>query len=389
MSARKRVALFRNNFLPYSETFIHDELRFHTRYEAVVMARQWRNAARFEGHEVIAVERLPEAPRPLASAWYGLTRRAQAISEGMAKGRFDVVHAHFGHNGLYALPYARRHGLPLLISLHGRDVSVLLGRDKYRPAWWPYLMGHRRLFREATYFLAASQELKDLIEGVGCPPDKVLINRLGVDISAFSPAPERREAPPVVLMVGRFVEKKGHLDGIEAAAAAIKAGQALRLVIIGDGPLKATYAQRAAALGIGEALTLTGALPHAGVLDWVQRASVLLAPSVIARNLDRESGLIVAKEAAACGLPIIGTLHGGIPEIIDDGETGYLVAEHDAAALGARLTQLLSDEVLQARLGAAARRKMEREYDIRQRVNALEDIYDQAIEARRASERGA
>lgn len=382
MSSKKKVALFRNTFLPYSETFIHDELRFHERYDAAVMARRHRNADRFTGHEVIAVERLPEAPRPMASAWYGLTARSKVISEGMAAGQFDVVHAHFGHNGLYALPYARRHKLPLVVSLHGRDVSVLLGRDKYRPEWWLYLKGYRRLFREATYFLAASQELKDLIQSVGCPREKVLINRLGVDISAFSPAPSRRELePPVVLMVGRFVEKKGHLDGVEAAAAAIKAGHALKLVIIGDGPLRAAYAERAEALGIASHLTFTGSLPHAGVLDWVQRASVLLAPSVVAKNLDRESGLIVAKEAAACGLPIVGTIHGGIPEIIDDGETGYLIPERDAKALGERLITLLGDEGLRAKLGAAARLKMEREYDIRARIRALEEIYDRAIEA--------
>ena len=95
---------------------------------------------------------------------------------------------------------------------------------------------------------------------------------------------------------------------------------------------------------------------------------------------ERESGLIVVKEAGACGLPVVGSVHGGIPEIIDEGVTGFLVQERDVGGLSDRLGSLLADEALRERMGAAARAKMEREYDVRERVSELEDLYDEAIE---------
>jgi len=379
---KRRVALFRNNFLPYSETFIHDELRFHVRYEVTVMARTLRNEERFKGHKIVAVDHLAGPRDRLGSAWYGATGRSPIIDTAIQTGHFDILHAHFGHNGVYALGFARRHRLPLVVSLHGRDVTVLIGKDRFRPNWWYYSCRCKALFREATYFLAASTELKELIVRAGCPAEKVLINRLGVDLDNFHPQPDQRATSPVELvMVGRFVEKKGHMDGIAAVAQAVSQGHDVKLVLIGDGPLKPQYDRQIAALGLTPRDEFTGPLPHGGVLERISRSTVVLAPSVIAKNLDRESGLIVAKEAAACGIPTIGTLHGGIPDIIDNGVTGFLVPEHDPQRLGERLCQLLGDEELRASFGLAARAKMEREYDIRHRIAALEVIYDDAIQA--------
>jgi colanic acid/amylovoran biosynthesis glycosyltransferase len=96
------------------------------------------------------------------------------------------------------------------------------------------------------------------------------------------------------------------------------------------------------------------------------------------RHGNRESGLIVVKEASACATVPIGTRHGGIPEIIDDGVTGFLVAERDVGSLADRLRRLVTDPALRERLGAAAREKMCREYDNTARVRALEALYDEA-----------
>ena len=99
----------------------------------------------------------------------------------------------------------------------------------------------------------------------------------------------------------------------------------------------------------------------------------------MAENGDRDSGLIVVKEASACGVVPIGTHHGGIPEIIDDGVTGYVVPERDVDALSERLGRLMADRALRAQMAAAGRAKMEREYDNRKRVAALAESYDEAL----------
>jgi glycosyltransferase involved in cell wall biosynthesis len=376
---RPRVALLRNTFLPYSETFIHDELRFHERYDVSVFARRLLNADRFPGHRVFALDS-PKRRMLAASAWYGLSTRSRYLEREMREGGFSLLHAHFGHNGVYAMGFARRLNLPLVVSLHGADVTVLLGAAKLRPQWWNYLIRYRRLFREARLFLAASNELKELIVSCGCPSEKVIVHRLGVDLDTFKPAdPTPSSDPPIVLMIGRFVEKKGHVYGIEAAALARRAGLEFRLVIVGNGPLLGQYRRLISQLDLEGTVSLPGALPHVEIVELLRRTSVLVAPSVVARNLDRESGIIVVKEAAASGIPVVGTRHGGIPEIIDDGTTGFMVPERDARALSERLVELLKSRELRLGLGRAARAKMEREYDIRERVRALEGIYDRVI----------
>lgn len=375
-----RVAVFRSNFLPYSETFIHDELRHHDRYSPTVFTRQWRNRDRFEGHDVVAVEEIPHGRRPLASAWFAATARSKQFDEMFRQRAFDIIHAHFGHNGLYALPYARKFDIPLVVSLHGRDVTILLGNEKYKPSFWHYLKGYRTLFRKVDMFLAASSELRDLIVSVGCPAGKVMVHTLGIDIEKFAPIREEaRTEPPTVLMVGRFVEKKGHMVGLQAAAAARREGLSFKLVMVGDGPKEGQYRRYIAEQSMQDTVALPGPLPHPDVCRLMARAAVLMAPSVVARNLDRESGMIVAKEASACATPVIGTRHGGIPDIVDDGVTGFLVPERDSGALAERLKILLNDGNLRRRMGRAAREKMERQYDIRTRSAILEETYDRII----------
>lgn len=376
---KRHVGLFRNVFLHYSETFIHDELRHHERYDTTVFTRQWKNHIQFPGHRVEYVEKVPEERHPLASLWYGLTGRSGRFSDTIQRIQPDILHAHFGHNGLYALPYARAFNLPLVVSLHGRDVTILLGYDRLHPEYWKYRISYRKLFREVDLFLAASTELKQLMEQIGCPAEKVVVNPLGIDLDMFQPAKPVSGSTPIVLMVGRFVEKKGHLHGIRAAAMARDAGCNFQLILVGDGPLRMECERLASELNLSSHVRFTGPLPHNDVRDLMKQAFVVMAPSVIARNLDRESGIIVLKEAAASGVPAIGTLHGGIPDIIDHGETGFMVPERDAASIAKHLIALLNNHDLRAQMGIAARRKMEQEYNIISRVKHLESIYDEVI----------
>lgn len=375
------VALWRNNFLPYSETFVYDQLRHHCRYRAVVFCRQRRNARMFPFEPTVALEELPRGGSKAASIWYGAVGRSGRFDRALESSKATIVHAHFGHNGTFALPFAKRHGLPLVVSLHGHDVTMLSSSDRFHPTWWQYALRKRALFDEASLFLAASSELKELIVAAGCSERKVVVHRLGIDLARFSQRrfDDRRDEVPLVLMVGRFVEKKGHEYGLRALAAAKREGLAAKMVIAGEGPLRRRYEQLMTELDLGGDVEFPGPLPHAEIQALLSRAAVLLAPSVVARSGDRESGLIVAKEASATGVPVIGTFHGGIPDIVDDEKTGFLVPERDAGALGARLCELLREPALGVRLGEAARRKMEREYDIVHQIRDLETLYDHVV----------
>jgi glycosyltransferase involved in cell wall biosynthesis len=200
--------------------------------------------------------------------------------------------------------------------------------------------------------------------------------RLGVEIPAAIP-PRRAQDEAIVLMVGRFVEKKGFEYGIRAFADLVATGARARLRLVGDGQRRDRYVRIARERGIEGKVEFLGRLPHHEVLAQMERADVLLAPSVVAERGNRESGLIVVKEANARGVPAIGTRHGGIPEIIDHGQTGFLVPERDTEQLAHHLGALVRDPGLREEMGRRAREKMVREYDIVERVRALETHYDE------------
>ncbi len=370
-----KVALFSTNFLEYSQTFVFDEVRTHDRHDVHVFTSRRLNADRFP-YEPVHV-----APR----GWFGVYKATTVcphFGRVFERERFDLIHAHFGLGAVYALPYAMRYNLPLVVTFHGYDVPILLTKDRFRPKYWRYWLASGPLFRRIDRFLAASLDLQSLLLLLGADPERVHLYHLGVDVPQYRREPVERDVLEV-LMVGRMVEKKGHAHALRAVARARQQGAKLRLALLGDGPLEPQLREMAAEMG-ADAVEFAGSVPHAEVQRRLARADIVIAPSVTARNGDRESGILVLKEAGASSLPTVGTHHGGIPEIIDEGVTGFIVPERDAEALADRLVRLAGDRALRERMGAAARVKMEREYDLTRQVRVdLAGHYDAALASRR------
>ncbi len=360
------VALFNTNFLPYSQTFVYEEIRQHARYQVEVFCKRRELAERF-----------PFEPVHVGGPLYGITRHSAAFDARFRATEFALIHAHFGLGAVYALPFARRHRLPFVVTFHGYDVPLLSSPRRWLPQHLRYAIQGPRVLEAMTLGLCASAELKAMLEALGVPSERLRVHRLGIDLGHFVPG-ERREDRCEVVMIGRFVEKKGFEFGLSAFAEVAREQPAMHLTLVGDGERGAALNRLAAALGVADRVTFTGPLAPDRVAALLASSHVLLAPSIVDREGNRESGLIVVKEASACGTVPIGTMHGGIPEIIDNGTTGYLVPERDSAAIADRLRLLVRDPALRDRLGANAREKMRREYDNQTRVLALEERYDEA-----------
>ncbi|HTV17253.1 MAG TPA: glycosyltransferase [Polyangiaceae bacterium] len=372
-TGERRIAVFCPElFLPYSQTFIWDELRSHKRYRADVFALGRKNESIFPYPYVHTPGSIPALLR------YVATSRSARFERVFRSNPFCLVHAHFGTSAVFAQPYARRHRLPFVVTFHGYDVAVLLGSARLFPHRWRYWALSRSIFRDAAALLCASEELRDLLIQLGAPRSSVRVYRLGVDVDRYQRADETRKVPRVTL-IGRFVEKKGHLDGIEAFARALDAARPATLSIVGSGPLEARYRERVARLGIQSSVTFHGVLDPEQVAALLVRTDVLLAPSRVAANGDRESGLLVVREAGAAGVPVIGTYHGGIPESIDSGRTGYLVPEGDVEQLARHLRELLEQPSRRQQMGNAARDRIRREFDLTSRVEELAQIYDRVL----------
>jgi colanic acid/amylovoran biosynthesis glycosyltransferase len=359
------VAVFRSAVFNASERFIQDQAAALTRWRPLVVGLERKGELLPRLREAIVANGVGERVA------FHLRGRGGRIETELRDAKPTLIHAHFGTDGLLVLPLARALGVPLITSLRGYDVTRSDGAllRSGRPIWMRYALGKKRLQRGGALFLAVSDALRERAIARGFPEARTITHYNGVDLDRFQPDVTPRESG-LVLHVGRLVEKKGTKVLIEALANVADA----KLIVIGDGPLRTALQRQARELG--DRVRFLGELPSDEVAQWMRRASVLAAPSLTAADGDAEGLPNVVVEAAASGLPVVGTRHSGIPEAIEDGVTGFLVPEGHAEALAARLAEVLGSESLRREMGVAARRLAERKFSRQMLTARLESIYD-------------
>jgi len=371
------AAIYRDDFLPRSETFVRDHLLSLERYEPTVLT----------GNVVVDGLQVPGVPVRVATPQTVGARmrrsldrrmgqpahhlRATALTSTVRHSPPHVLHAHFGVDGAVARRAATSAGVPLVVTFHGYDVST-------RPADLQALGGAfalltdswARLMRESSALIAVSRPLRDALVRRGADADKVRVIPCGVDTSAFA-----FTAPPPVgplLFVGRLVEKKGCADIIEALATM---QDPPRLHVIGDGPLRGELEALAARLRVE--VTFEGMATSARVREAMRSARLVVMPSRTAASGDTEGLPVVSLEAQAIGRPVVGYLHSGLPEAVLVGVTGDLVTEGDIPALAAAVVALLADEERMRRYAVAGRRHVEDHFELRACISRVEDVYDE------------
>jgi colanic acid/amylovoran biosynthesis glycosyltransferase len=356
------VAIWRSVLLPGSETFI--------RNQADALSR-WRPAflGAIKVESPLARDTDVTAPGPWTFRWLRLTGRSARIRELLSGLRPAVVHAHFGGDGWLISRTATRLGVPLLITLHGQDVT----RQPTAPGLrgLRYRRNLRTAFRRATMILAVSEYIRQKAIALGADPAKVRVHHTGVPAAAVRPAVDKIWD---VLFVGRFVPKKG-LDDLVEALGTIQDPRP-RALFIGAGPLEDEIRKRAADLGLDA--TFAGSQEPAEVARRMAESRLFVSPSKTAPDGDAEGLPTTIIEAARLGLPTVSTYHSGIPEAVEHGETGLLGDEGDRAALAANIRSLLTDEALRERLGEQARRNADANFDLVTQTAKLELLYDAA-----------
>jgi colanic acid/amylovoran biosynthesis glycosyltransferase len=371
------VVIFRHNLFRISEPFITLQAQQLLRYRPVYLGRL-RYGPPPRGAVSLALQDLcPRWPLPLAG-WQMLTRTPRLFRRLLGERRPVLIHAHFGVEGVYALPLARQLGIPLVTTFHGFDATLSTAALLGSPAWVNYPLFRGRLARQGALFLCASAFIRERVLAMGFPAARTQVHYIGVDCMGIRPR-EVAEETPTILHVARLVEVKGTEYLIRGFAELAARDAEVRLDIIGDGPLKASLQALGRSLGMEQRIRFLGALPHPQVLAAMRMAAMLVLPSVRTAT-GRVEGLgMVLLEAAATGLPMIGSRIGGIPESVMDGETGFLVPERDAAALAARMSALLADPTLRQRMGAAARTLVEQRFNLHRQTEILEGWYDAVL----------
>lgn len=260
----------------------------------------------------------------------------------------DVAYIDYGTVATLVRSALQVSKIPFVVHFHGADVTSALNNPAYRQEL-------QQVFHDAKTLIVASDHVRRLLVLEGAPPDKVRVVRLGINLEGLSAMPwsKRKQLPPSVVFLGRFTTKKHPVALVEAFSIVKQQVPDAQLSMIGDGPEMPRVKQRIEKLGLENSVTLYGVLPRAEALAIVNQHWVFAQHSVTAASGDQEGFGISLAEAAALELPIVSTLHNGIPEQVIDGKTGFLVREFDYEMMADYLIKLLFHPDLAEQMGKA------------------------------------
>lgn len=375
---KRRVAIFRTDLLPISETFIRDQAAALRTYQPILVGR--RELAGGLPTPGLPRELVPAARGRFASAWrFWLQRPDPDLVTALASLQADLVHVHFGTDAVDVWPSVKAAGLPMLVTLHGYDINI----DRH---WWE--AGHdglrRRLYPRrllsmasdpAVTFAAVSEAIRQRAIAYGIPDWKIFTSYIGVDTQRFRPGGlpiERRRKR--ILFVGRMVQKKAPLLMIEAFAQVRKSIPDAELAMIGDGPLLARARELAGDLAVP--VSFCGAMSWEEVLQALHEARVFCLPSVTAANGDAEGLPLVVLEAQAAGVPVVTSARGAVREGMVDGATGTVCGEGALHSLVEGLCMFLCNDTAVRKASSAAIDFVQAEFDVRSCSRLLEDLYE-------------
>ncbi|EHZ8235342.1 colanic acid biosynthesis glycosyltransferase WcaL [Escherichia coli] len=272
----------------------------------------------------------------------------------------DVFIAHFGPAGVTAAKL-RELGVirgKIATIFHGIDISSREVLNHYTPEY-------QQLFRRGDLMLPISDLWAGRLQKMGCPREKIAVSRMGVDMTRFSPRPVKAPATPLeIISVARLTEKKGLHVAIEACRQLKEQGVAFRYRILGIGPWERRLRTLIEQYQLEDVVEMPGFKPSHEVKAILDDADVFLLPSVTGADGDMEGIPVALMEAMAVGIPVVSTLHSGIPELVEADKSGWLVPENDARALAQRLaafSQLDTDEL--APVVKRAREKVEHDFN--------------------------
>jgi colanic acid/amylovoran biosynthesis glycosyltransferase len=293
-----------------------------------------------------------------------------------------LVQSHFGNRGYFDLKLKEKLGVPQVTTFYGHDASMMaqdpLWRQRYHELW-----------RRCERFLAEGNHMKTVLASLGCDPDKVIVQRLGVDLETITFIPRRPpvDRPVKILFASTFRDKKGLTYCLEAFANVAAKHKNMQLTIIGDAGRsrrEVRYKQEVLEVierrRIGHLVDLRGFLDYPAFIDEARHHDLFLAHSIVGSDGETEGGAPVTLiEMSAYGMPVISTLHCDIPEVILDGTSGLLVPEKDVDALTERLEYLVTHPEVWETMGRAGRAHIEQEYDAVQQARKLEQIYSDLL----------
>ncbi len=369
-------------FLPFTGTFIRNQIMYHKRYRPHLVYTQWEESTLARELQEKVDSFYAFSGSPLDRKLYERARILTPAAKKRIKNHIravnpDVLHVHYGVDCSVYGEIIRDLGIPACVSFYGYDCTSFPKRFM----GYGKVLLQRRVFNNPSVkaVLAMTPDMKKDLLALGCPNEKIRVHYYGTETGPFNlPRKEKDDESVSFVMISGLHPKKGHANLIEAWHRLIQNTDAkVHLHIIGDGPLKDQLRQQIDRLGV-RSITLHGPVKYGSGkhMQFLRNADVFVHPSIQASDGDKEGipGAII--EAMAAGLPVVSTYHAGIPYILDHEKTGLLVPEGQVAALSDAMQRLALDAGLRESLGRQAREFATRDLDVREKEKELEEIYD-------------
>ena len=371
------VAFYCATFLRPEMLHIYRQITGLERVEPVVIAQKRENAAAFPFANVDIVRK--PITHELRRFWFRQLQHRpwqisphelRALIRSLERANASLLHIFFGHIAVHLLPLIRAWPRPSVVSFHGADVLVDMQKPTYRDAT-------RQMLDAVKLVLVRSGSLRHGLIVLGCDEKKIEIVRAGIPLEQFPfrerPYPENGEWR--FAQAGRLIEKKGLATSLDAFAQFAAAYPNSKFTIAGEGPLLGEMQQLARVLKIDNRVSFTGFISQEQLRELLYSSHIFLHPSETGRDGNQEGVPNAMLEAMATGLPVFATRHGGIPEAIENGVSGVLVAERDHDALARALLEAVQDRDLLARLARNGAEVVAQKFEQSAQIRKLEDIY--------------
>ena len=303
-------------------------------------------------------------------------RERELFSLAQTFNDIDLIHSHFAYEAaVIAQRLAKLSNKPMTFTAHAFEIYK---KRFYSPARL------KKLVKFANLVITPSQFNKDfIIKETNCQQDKIKIVRATISQKEFSSLTERSVIPHKIVTIGRLVEKKGFEYLIQSLKLVLEKYPQATLTIIGDGHHGTRHLSSLINhLKLTKHVTMLGSQTSLVCCKELLSAAIFVAPSITAKDGDIDVCPLVLQEAMALGLPVISTFSGSIPELIENGQSGILVAEKDFQALAQSIITIFENHNLGQELAKNGLERITNEFNIKQQVTKLLSLWDGVIYAR-------
>ncbi|BAZ38302.1 putative glycosyltransferase [Calothrix sp. NIES-4101] len=289
---------------------------------------------------------------------------------------YDIIHCQFGMYGIEGMRFRE------LGAIKGKLITTFRGYDI---SWYVQEYGddiYKELFNKGDLFLTNCNFFRDRAIKIGCENSKIIVHGSGIDCGKFQfrkryfdSIDKLNNQTIQIVTTGRLVEKKGIEYSLLAVIKVLKIYQNVEYKIIGKGYLEEHLKKIIQEFAVGDKIQLLGWKNQQEIIEILDNAHIFIAPSVTAKDGNQDAPVNTLKEAMSMGLPVIGTQHGGIPELVEDGISGFLVPERDVDAIADKIIYLIENPEICLSMGKAGRSYVEKHYNMNKLNHELVNIY--------------